>query len=133
MYEVTVQTTPKNIVVVSERETTQVSSTITSFSAAVSNINPTYVPNDTVYYATGATFSGARFTTPLASGVEYQYISFPFVLTQFPSSVVCDMENNVDNIIYSHVINGVNNSGFGVYFSDYLSFSGYKLHVTVNI
>ena len=72
-----------------------------------------------------------KFSIPLNSGVESQVVSYPLILPQKPTAISCEMENNVDNLIYSHVLFSVNTSGFVVYFSDYLSSSGYTLYTTL--
>lgn len=72
-----------------------------------------------------------KFSTPLNSGVESQTISYPLVLTSKPTALSCELENNVDNLIYSHVLLSVNTSGCVVGFSDYLSSSGYMLYTTL--
>jgi hypothetical protein len=72
-----------------------------------------------------------KFSTPLNSGVESQTISYPLVVTNKPTALSCEMENNVDNLIYSHVLLSVTTSGFVVGFSDYLSSSGYTLYTTL--
>jgi len=132
MYEVTINTVPSKHVVVVSQQPPNVSSSVTSYSAAISNINPIVV-NSNYIYSTGTNFTGLKFTTNLASGSESQFIPFPYPLDAIPVSVVCEIENGVDNLIYSYVINGVNINGFNVFFSDYLSASGYKLHSAVNI
>lgn len=77
--------------------------------------------------------TGLSFITPLISGIDYQAIPFSSSLSNSPTSVTCEIENDIDNLIYSHVINSVTNTGFIIYFSDFLSASGYRLHTKVNI
>lgn len=74
-----------------------------------------------------------KFSTVLNSGNDVYNINYPSVLGSAPNSVVCELENNIDSIIYHHIISSVNNSGITVKFSDILSNSGYKYHVNVGL
>src|SRR5581483_432013 len=65
-----------------------------------------------------------KFTTSLTSGVDNQTIFYPSGLVLTPQAVTCEMVNDIDNLIYSHVINSVNTRGFKINFSDNLSASG---------
>jgi len=93
---------------------------------------------DQRYVQTGSTGSFAttgqilEFSTTLSSGVESQIINYPRALSSNPSSVTCEIENNVDSLIYSYVLSSVNTGGFTINFSDYLSSTGYKLYTIVS-
>jgi hypothetical protein len=91
--------------------------------------NVIYISGDTRSFVT--TGQLLRFSTTLNSGVESQSISYPTALAQRPSALVCEIENNVDNLIYSHALNSVTSSGFVISFSDILSTTGYTLYTTV--
>lgn len=86
--------------------------------------------NPSGYISTGQLL---KFSTPLNSGVESQAVNYPLLLSTKPTAVVCEMENNIDNLMYSHVLTGVSNSGFWISFSDNLSSSGYALYTTITI
>ena len=77
--------------------------------------------------------SVTTFITDLNSGVENQLITFPTILNTIPEGISCEMENNVDYLIYSYGISRVTTSGFNINFSDTLSSNGYKLYSTVNL
>jgi hypothetical protein len=67
-----------------------------------------------------------KFSTLLSSGVQSQTIYFPYVLSS-PPILNCELINNIDDYIYSFVLNSVNVSGFVISYSDTLSNNGYKL------
>lgn len=74
-----------------------------------------------------------KFTTTLTSGVDNQVISYPSGLSLTPEAITCEMVNDIDNLIYSHVINSVNTGNFKINFSDNLSAAGYQLYTTILI
>jgi len=74
-----------------------------------------------------------EFSTILTSGVESQPIFYPLTLPYKPKSIICEIENNVDNLIYSHVLISVNITGFTINFSDNLSSTGYILYTSINL
>jgi hypothetical protein len=74
-----------------------------------------------------------EFAAPLPQGTDYYRVTFPIVLEKRPISVLCELENPIDNLIYSHAICGVSNSGFWIGFSDYLTNSGYVLHTRISL
>lgn len=74
-----------------------------------------------------------KFSVSLNSGIDSQYISYPNTLAQKPTTITCQMENNVDFFIYLSSISSVTSSGFYSNFSDFLSSAGYKLNVTVHV
>jgi hypothetical protein len=71
--------------------------------------------------------------TQLASGVISSWVPFGVTLNNAPSSIVCSIQNDIDLFVYSLCIFGVNNSGFNVAFSDYLSNSGYSLNSQIKV
>jgi hypothetical protein len=66
------------------------------------------------------------------SGVDQARIDFPDASLPKPKSVVCEIENNIDNVIYNHNISHVSESGFFLNFSDLLSEDGYVIHVSAS-
>jgi hypothetical protein len=82
-------------------------------------------------YLTAVNATTVEFQTTLPDSIDYYDVNYPFVLSAPPASVVCGLENNVDEFIYSHAINSVNVTGFRIFFSDILTSSGYILHTTV--
>jgi hypothetical protein len=72
-----------------------------------------------------------KIRTPLESGIENKYINYPFLLPQRPKTVHCEIENDIDDLIYMHKISNISNTGFLVSFSDKLSSSGYFLNIQV--
>jgi hypothetical protein len=72
-----------------------------------------------------------KIRTPLESGIENKYIDYPFLLPQRPKTIHCEIENDVDDLIYMHKISNISNTGFLVSFSDKLSSSGYFLNIQV--
>lgn len=74
-----------------------------------------------------------EFQVPLQAGIDSLYVNYPVALAQKPKSVTCAIENNIDNLIYNYFISDVNNLGFNIEFSDFLSSDGYILHVTASI
>ena len=66
------------------------------------------------------------------SGTESAFIGFPRENFSKPKSVVCEIENNIDNVIYNHSISNVSDSGFYLNFSDFLSQEGYVVHVSAS-
>lgn len=83
----------------------------------------------TVVEGTVATDANIKYRVQLESGIESKYINYPVVLTQRPKTIHCEIENDVDNIIYAYKISNISNSGFNISFSDQLSSSGYFLNV----
>lgn len=73
-----------------------------------------------------------KFQTILNSGEEASQILYPNTLTGLPMTVNCEVENNIDNFIYSYAISSVNISGFIINWSDILYSSGYILYTTIN-
>jgi hypothetical protein len=71
------------------------------------------------------------FSTLITSGIDTQYINFPSLLSYSPCSITCEIENNIDNVLYQHLVNSVTNSGFKIYFSDNIGTTGYKLYTTI--
>ena len=83
---------------------------------------------------TGVLLSGENilvFTAELPSGEETVFLTYPFNLNNLPSSVTCSFQNTIDNVIYTHTIGQITQSGFYANFSDILSNSGYLLKVKV--
>lgn len=72
-----------------------------------------------------------RYNTFLTSGLDAEFIQYPILFTNRPSAINCDIENNIDDLIYSTTLGSVTNSGFFIYYSDNLSTTGYKLYITV--
>lgn len=72
-----------------------------------------------------------KFRTALTSGVENQYVTYPSTYTSRPTTVACELENDMDNFIYTHAVSSVSNSGFLLNFSDNLSSSGYVANITL--
>lgn len=68
----------------------------------------------------------------LPSGIESLNINYPAAIDSKPKSVICSIENNIDEYIYNHRISNITNSGFNIDFSDFLSSAGYILHVSVS-
>lgn len=68
----------------------------------------------------------------LTSGLETEFISYPGVFENNPTSINCQFENNIDNLVYATSISGVSNIGFYINYSDYLSTSGYKINIMIN-
>ena len=71
------------------------------------------------------------FTAELPSGEETAFFTYPFNLNSLPSSITCSFQNTIDNVIYTHTIGQITQSGFHANFSDILSNSGYLLKVKV--
>ena len=71
------------------------------------------------------------FTAELPSGEETAFFTYPFNLNSLPSSITCSFQNTVDNVIYTHTLGQITQSGFHANFSDILSNSGYLLKVKV--
>jgi hypothetical protein len=83
---------------------------------------------------TGVLLSGENilvFTAELPSGQESVFITYPFALNTSPSSVTFSFQNTIDNVIYTHTIGQITQSGFYANFSDILTNSGYLLKVKV--
>lgn len=74
-----------------------------------------------------------EFQIGLYSGIDSLRVYYPYNLPQKPKSVTCEIENNVDNLIYNHQISDVTNESFSIEFSDFLSSDGYILHVVASI
>jgi hypothetical protein len=74
-----------------------------------------------------------EFQVPLYAGIDSLYVNYPINLAQKPKSVICTIENNIDNLIYNFLISNVTNIGFNIEFSDFLSSDGYILHVEASI
>ena len=74
----------------------------------------------------------AKFNAFLTSGVIEEYVTYPVVFSSSPV-VVCEIENNMDNLIYNYHLKSVNISGFTIGYSDYLSSTGYKLHIEAQL
>jgi hypothetical protein len=73
-----------------------------------------------------------EFDYVLPSGVESLNISYPVSISSKPKTVICSIENNVDEYIYNHRISNITDSGFNIDFSDFLSSAGYILHASVS-
>lgn len=74
-----------------------------------------------------------KYSIQLESGIEKRFIPFPVELSGKPLTLNCQIENNIDSIIYNYAISGVSTSGFFVSFSDFLSNHGYILNVHAGI
>jgi hypothetical protein len=73
-----------------------------------------------------------KFTSYLSSGLSEEFISYPLILSSTPI-ISCEIQNDMDNLIYNYHIKGVNTSGFTIGYSDFLSNSGYKLHIEAQL
>lgn len=73
-----------------------------------------------------------KYSAFLSSGVETEFISYPFSLGAKPTAINCELENDRDRFIYVISLSGVGANGFFSNYSDILSNSGYKLQITVN-
>jgi hypothetical protein len=69
-----------------------------------------------------------KFRITLESGIEKKYINYPAVLLARPNTVHCEIENDIDEIIYMHKVSNISKSGFLVSFSDKLTNGGYILN-----
>lgn len=76
-----------------------------------------------------ATDANIKYRVQLESGIESKYINYPVVLTQRPKTIHCEIENDVDNIVYAHKVYNISSTGFNIDFSDVLNSSGYFLNV----
>jgi hypothetical protein len=74
-----------------------------------------------------------KFNITLESGIENRFIPFPVELSGRPFALNCQIENNVDSVIYNHSISNVSKSGFFISFSDVLSNEGYILNIHAGI
>lgn len=103
--------------------------------ASESWVDSGYYPRDNPsgYITSGTIGQVLKFSTTLASGVESQKIDYPVLLLNKPSAIACEIENNIDSLIYSYALLGVNTDGFIISFSDVLSSAGYTLYTTINI
>ena len=72
-----------------------------------------------------------KFRKPLSSGVDGEYILYPNQLDQRPKTVRCEIENDVDNVLYMHKVSNISSSGFNVSFSDTLTNTGYFLNIQI--
>ena len=73
--------------------------------------------------------SDIKYRIFLPSGTESARINYPVTLPARPITVHCEIENDVDNIIYAHKVYNISNSGFNINFSDTLSNTGYFLNI----
>jgi len=71
------------------------------------------------------------FVSQLNSGAISQFINYPLVYTNPPTTTTCQFENNIDNYSYIYSLSNITISGFQVNFSDYLKASGYILLTNV--
>ncbi len=80
------------------------------------------------------TFTGNQYKYKIfaTSGVETEFISYPILLSSQPI-IGLNFENDRDTYIYSYTISGVGLTGFYTNYSDYLTNSGYKLNITLNL
>lgn len=70
-----------------------------------------------------------KYSIQLESGIEKRFVPFPVQLSGKPLTLNCQIENNIDDIIYNYAVSGISTSGFFVSFSDFLSNDGYILNV----
>jgi hypothetical protein len=79
-------------------------------------------------------FTGSylKYNTFATSGVETEFVNYPLIMPSKPI-IELTLENNRDLLMYGLTMSGVNTTGFYANYSDYLSTSGYKLHITLSI
>jgi hypothetical protein len=93
--------------------------------------------NPSGYVTTGQTGkfldtgSVMKFRVLLTSGVENQYVNYPYSYDSRPTTVACEFENDIDNYVYTHAVSSVSNSGLLLHFSDNLSNIGYIANITL--
>jgi hypothetical protein len=71
------------------------------------------------------------YKTTLTAGSDVYYIPFPYSLASIPKSIVCILQNTVDDFIYNFSIASATNNGFNINFSDRLINNGYSLNIQV--
>jgi len=82
--------------------------------------------------ASDITHATNSFLVNCSSGVDTQFVNFPFPFTGIPN-INCSFLNNIDNNIYYFGISGVNTTGFYVNYSDTVAKTGYKLSVITDL
>lgn len=89
--------------------------------------------NESFSVIEGSVFSNAdiKYRVQLGSGIESKYVNYPVSLAQRPETIHCQIENDVDNVLYMHKVSNISNSGFNVSFSDTLSNTGYFLNIQI--
>ena len=78
------------------------------------------------------TGSVVKYNVFATSGLDTEFITYPSVMPYKPI-IKIDFESARDPLLYSHIISGVNTNGFYINYSDFLTNSGYKLHITLNL
>lgn len=74
-----------------------------------------------------------KFRSSLESGIESKYVNYPSGLVNKPRTVHCEMENDVDDVLYMYRVSNITNTGFMVSFSDRLSNTGYFLNIQLGL
>lgn len=104
------------------------SSATQTLSYVANNYYPDTNPNGYISQGSNLTFS-LQFNC--TSGVQSDYVAFPFAFTGGPK-VSCIFVNNVDTNEYYVNASNISNTGFQVTYSNFLTKTGYLLDILIN-